>query len=577
MRYVTGYIANSTWQQGQFSVPQAFDLTNLQEPCEAGTGGETTEDECVTNGGTWNPDTFELCMGERWAFCSDRTYTDQASCEGAGKTWIFQQGGLAGSGSTGVWGVQVADFTADAGFTVGDGSRLDTGQLTYQKLENVFDIKAPYNFGGAEGAAQADLCIRCHSYYAYKTALPNVPDGSPDGSPGTETDIVADFNPYNVAHHAVFARGNNQPIRANYNNANLRSWYNMNWPYYSNGNITISGGLATLASGTLPRTVLPGWSIYIGANSPPAELDDTGRLGDGSSGFLEIWDIVSDTQFRVRRQTNATWANSNSEMDATWATNITVSSTGNWFLTAGLGNAFVPPFGPWTQLRCTDCHGSTKSDPVGPHASVNKWLLKDADVNNRFEWFDTSGSDHTAVTTIDYQVSPMDDANTVLDQTEDKFYFCFNCHRADTYGSESGVLAKNTPTNEGQSRLLHGSQMWVKDGSNIAGTGGAANTTFHRQFCRHCHGGDTLGGLHGSNRAQGTGGETVPQSIRFLNGATWRGLERPTFGSNTITCYTQDSAEGGTSTVSSCSQHSGGTGYTNMGISSGVNYDYSDY
>jgi hypothetical protein len=130
--------------------------------------------------------------------------------------------------------------------------------------------------------------------------------------------------------------------------------------------------------------------------------------------------------------------------------------------------------------------------------------------------------------------------------------------------------------------------MWAKDGANISGARGTVvgdKATYHPQFCRNCHGGDTLGGLHGSNRAPDastrTGKENVPQSIRFLNGATWRALGRPAFGTKTITCYTQTSGEASTSNVSGCSSHGGlsGTSYTNgsMSLTSTIMYDYSDY
>jgi hypothetical protein len=351
------------------------------------------------------------------------------------------------------------------------------------------------------------------------------PSGNADGSPVRSTDTAAEFNPNNVAHHAVYARGNNQPIQPTGTTVGATSYYTTNWPVYSTGTITINtNGTASITGGALRSTVLPGWYVYRGtltALKPPATA---------TSGWYQITSITNNTSFTV-------------------APAPATTQSGTYAVTSGLGNAFVPPYGPWSVLRCTDCHGSTKTDPVGPHASVNKWLLKDADTALKFEW-----DNGTSVAVVNYAVS-LDSGGKVLGAA-DKAYFCFNCHRADVYGSYAGVAAKATPNQTLLSRVSHG-QMWVADGSNIA------TMPKWPQYCRHCHGGDKIGGIHGSNAAR-VAGDAVPQSIRFLNGATWTSGIGVASGS----CYTQ----GTVSTVSSCKQHP--TGRSNTFT---VQYPYTGY
>jgi len=111
--------------------------------------------------------------------------------------------------------------------------------------------------------------------------------------------------------------------------------------------------------------------------------------------------------------------------------------------------------------------------------------------------------------------------------------------------------------------------MWAKDGTNI---GDPAKGLKWPQYCRQCHGGDKLGGIHGSNAAVGrASGQTLPQSFRFLNGGSWNGLALPTTGNSNMTCYTISTA----TSVSGCTQHktAGGSTYTGAPAT----YDYTGY
>ncbi|WP_236685594.1 hypothetical protein [Geobacter pickeringii] len=462
--------------------------------------------------------------------------------------------GRAGGGSTGVWGVRVSGFSAPTLGSLAAGS-----SLTYTKFENSADRSGAFggytsNKNGQLGIGQKDLCLKCHGYYAYKTSFPAAASqmiySTSKYRPVTETDTATEFNPYNVAHHAVFARGKNQPIRANYGSTTLTSVYNASWPMVT-GTVSVGSdgagrnGYATLSGATLPNTAVPGWFMHIGT----LPGSGTAHAATTTTGWVEIIQIVDTTHFYVRRETGGTWP------FVTWDTGLSGISSQTANITAGLGNAFVPPYGPWSVLRCTDCHGSSKTDPVGPHSSVNQWLIKDADVNLKFQWYN-SGS----VTQVSYS-SVWGGARNA-----EKRYFCFNCHRADVYGTVAVATAKTlTVTNDAQSRLPHGI-MWGQDGNHIAtdmtlaftGSGGSMPTNWP-QYCRHCHGGDQMGGIHGSNLTNGPYGDAVPQSTRFLNGATWTlGFQRPTTSSLNGACYTQS----GITTVSYCNKHPAPTGKT---------------
>lgn len=56
------------------------------------------------------------------------------------------------------------------------------------------------------------LCLKCHSYYGYGTALISVPSGNADNSLVYESDPTADFNVNNPSYHPVFAQGKNMPL-----------------------------------------------------------------------------------------------------------------------------------------------------------------------------------------------------------------------------------------------------------------------------------------------------------------------------------------------------------------------------
>ncbi len=367
---------------------------------------------------------------------------------------------------------------------------------------------------------QGQVCLKCHSAYAYGSTPPNTPSGlgtstssawvNTAGGTMPQSDLANQFNPNNLSHHAVFARGKNQPLVSS---ATATSTYNPNWPKFNTATVN-TGDCATppcsvTFSAPLPLTVLPGWFLYVGSIAP----------GQGSTGWYEVLSVSSDTTLTVDRATTAGTAQQS-------------------FLTAGLGNDFVPPWGPWSTLQCTDCHASDAvTDPFGPHGSGTKWLLRKY-TNPNFLFFSGTG-----VVAIDPNTGGTPDANNL----------CLNCHRRDVYGD----YAFTSAANNNYSRQNH-----PMDTSS-----GQAFGTKPRWgiVCMNCHGGARSGTIHGTNLGLGGGGSAASYSgKRLLAGATWVGVTRSTTTS-AGSCFMKGTADN----VTNCSHTIEGA------FGSGTaNYDY---
>ena len=524
----------------------------------------------------------EYTVSLPWSVIPDNTYSYEVLM---GDKWTAaggQSGGRAGSGSSGTWGTVVTGWRTAAPTA---GFNNMTTPLAYRVIENIFDNISTNGLRGSPNAGQRDLCVKCHSSYSFGTVTPTTPSGNASGAPARSTDVAKEFNPNNLAHHAVYARGQNQPLVAGTTGRKagtvtsatatvitdssggfsaayvgktvviltgngqgqkrlitaqtattltvatlspipaaaskyaVLDSFNPNWPIYNGlgtGTVTISSGSATFSGATLPKTVLPGWFLYSYADNLWREL----RTIDSETSFTVTGGDLSNSPF---------------------------------ILTAGLGNTFVPPYGPWSILRCTDCHGTTKTDPVGPHASVNKWLIKDADTMS-FYYF-TGGADTNIV-----QLQP--GLPAVAKPTA---YFCYNCHRRDVYGDRF----MKAPTYGTQSRQAHADGMDTN-----------ANTTDESKtkwgvHCRLCHGGDRVGGIHGTNlrtTATPSGQLTNDQGKRFLNGSAWGthnlGVKRSTTAA-VGGCYTIKASAGADTSVDACNYSHSGAAYTTK-----ANYDY---
>ena len=282
------------------------------------TTGATKDTEQIRYITGFTKSTGQYTVSLPWTTIPDATYTYEVimtdKWTGAG-----QSGGRAGSGSSGVWGTLITSFPTVAR---GSGTMPTIPLANFKKIENVFDNLSTTGLRGATKAGQRDLCVRCHSSYAFGTAAPMTPSGWWTSTynvvgPGRSTDTAAEFNPQNVAHHAVYARGNNQPITPTGTTVGATSYYNTNWPAYSTGTLTINtNGTASISGGTLPSTVIPGWYVYLGtltAGKPPATA---------TSGYYEITTVTSGTTFTVTPSPATT-------------------QSGTYAVTAGLGNSFV--------------------------------------------------------------------------------------------------------------------------------------------------------------------------------------------------------------------------------------------
>ena len=400
---------------------------------------------------------------------------------------------------------------------------------------------------------QAEICLRCHGYFSYSTGPngadtpPESPSGMYDGAgapvPVDETEIGADFAPTHLAIHPVMALGKNQPLKdENSNNVPAGA----NWPVYNGGSVSGISGTAVTGSSTSWSSVakaIPGWKIsFIGA-------------GEDTSKWYEVA-TVSDSAITLTE----TYTGSGSPTD--------------YRLSAGLGSAFVPPWGPWSRVVCTDCHAYGEGGAAGPHGSLNKWQLVGAQTAQSFDWWDGS------VQTISYTGGSVE-------------VFCKNCHRRDVYGDAGYAAAGNVeqsrlehPVDNGRNDPLKGSKnRWANEGDGSGDIG-----------CMSCHGGDSLGGLHGTSAGQqwkdwagtgnhvgataygvgsGNGGVDLAdeRGTRFLNGATWVAVERATTSAE-LKCWTK----GETDEVNICTQSHGDNDVGSMagGIDGGTlaNYDY---
>jgi hypothetical protein len=386
---------------------------------------------------------------------------------------------------------------------------------------------------------EAHVCIKCHSSYAYGTTPPSTPSGQPNVPNGTnqawsniasttpmrQSDLAGDLNPNNAGHHAVFARGVNQPMVSS---ATVRSWLNPAWPKFTTGTIGVSGQTITVSGGTWPAGALPGWFLYLGSTAP---VD--GKNG-GSVGWYEVTAISSATQLTI---------------DRACAAPSTCNASGvPYLLTPGLAATFVPPWGPWSRLNCSDCHRSVSaSDPLGPHGSANKWMLRSGEPQAFLTY--PSGTNPAAVVVTTTPTDP----NT----------FCQNCHRRDVYGD----FAFNPTPKTGP---VAGSVYTFSRQSHPADSSNGASIVYRTKwgiFCMNCHGGARQGGIHGENLGVGNGGTTALSysGKRLLGGSSWYAVTR---GSTATAgqCWTK----GSTDAVDSCGHVHNGVNFQ----SGTTNYDY---
>ena len=248
---------------------------------------------------------------------------------------------------------------------------------------------------------------------------------------------------------------------------------------------------------------------------------------------------------------------------AGWNTNAAftrVDNTGS-SSTFGLSNTFTTGWFKESLLQCSDCHASNStSDPLGPHASGKKWILKGLDTTVSWVRRNSAGTAWETMTNNLVPSTPATEASN----------FCLNCHRWDVYGY-IGLGGAKAPASV-LSRVPH-------DVTGNANTYNFGNLPRSGIVCNQCHGGDRIGAAHGSSRRKypfrydpststSSSITTVPVSYsgkRLLNGAFWYGVTRATT-TTAVACW----GKAGTDTVSLCA-HSHANDAGNL-----AQYSYAD-
>lgn len=347
----------------------------------------------------------------------------------------------------------------------------NSGAQWYMDHGTVYSVSVPTLTRTASATKEYEVCLKCHSSWAYGDSPPNVPSSHQDGSVVAQTNVVNDFNSNQLGYHPVFAAGRNQPTAVSY----------------------------------------AAWN----SNAAYTRVDNTGS----SASF-------------------------------------------------GLSNTLTTGWFKESLLKCSDCHSSdSSSDPLGPHASGKKWVLKGCDSSVSWVRRNSAGS---AWETIGNTTTLPGLSNSACQQEPRNL--CWNCHRWDVYGY-SGMNTSDAPASA-LSRIKHdpsGNQGNTYDPGKLPRSG---------IVCNQCHGGDRIGGIHGSSRGKfpfaydpstntstGIGGK-VPTSYsgkRLLNGAYWYGVTRATT-TTPVACW----GKAGTDTVSLCAHgHAQDTGKN-------ANYSYDD-
>jgi hypothetical protein len=240
--------------------------------------------------------------------------------------------------------------------------------------------------------------------------------------------------------------------------------------------------------------------------------------------------------------------------------------TGTRNIAVGLENNFVPPWADGSLITCVDCHESENesvlTNPRGPHGSSQPFILRKLDNTISYDVFQADGG----IYTVNYNNFRYGYSSNTTDGvggfsggpvdlgTADPDNMCLNCHRADVYGYlDQGAI----PRYRYLSRQAHPADFDVKGSGQSFETGGTAGNPPRGILCMRCHGGGTVGGIHGNSGATSYTYDVsniTPSSNRLLNGTAWLGV---TFSSTSVqgSCV----KNGGTVLFNDCT-HGGGGG-----------------
>lgn len=195
------------------------------------------------------------------------------------------------------------------------------------------------------------------------------------------------------------------------------------------------------------------------------------------------------------------------------------------FTSMGTDEGGKPNWNDTSVMGCADCHtvDGANTTAGNAHGSTSEYLLKDA-------------------------------SGTATEGTLGTSYVCYRCHSSTSYSPSNHTGGSNfidSVTQVGPARTTVG------------------NGTRFGIACMNCHGGapgnndgtNGYGWIHGTNQvfnkgAGGLGG--TRNAYRFTNGGGLRFYDPGTWITTSATCYTLGTAD----SWSSCTQHSGGRGYT---------------
>ena len=351
------------------------------------------------------------------------------------------------------------------------------------------------------------------------------------------------------------------------------SSYNVNdWPRFTLGTLDITNGSATVTitglSDGIPSTVIRGWYLYAGTltGTSPSQAPPN----YATSGWFQIKEVSAGASDAITPTVTLT-------VDPV----PTANYNGSYALSAGLGNSFVPPYGPWSTMGCADCHDTDDPrDPSGPHASSRTWMMRTLEAQI-FPWYygglsgegTSSTEDVSAIKMIGYP-SGGDSENNYNGWgfADANKYICFNCHRADGYKIPTDLTWPSGSafvdfTERTLGRITHVPHV----------TGGYFGRNKYGIMCMNCHIGDNrtqsfsgaqspykaLGGAHGSNQGIGDkSGVAVGTSFRgrrLLNGTVWMGVTRA-YTNSGVRCFSggQDGSVTSGSVASCIRNYDGG-------------------
>lgn len=340
---------------------------------------------------------------------------------------------LVGYPNIGVWGVSV---TASSGQIAGTIASLSRANQNFV-----------YN-----------LCLKCHSYWAWNGSNDNTPVGGAQGnlwnspsskfsgtnfSDGAYTDMVPrtdlsmtnqswEFATDRVAYHPVFGTGKHRP------------------ELYT----------ADFASGTRN----PCWCAGLTCKDTNTDYlpVSQGGLGQGAYGNGTCTD------------NGGTGPAAGTRADLTGADVATLSQN------------FVPPWRHTSKITCVDCHEDNKdTTPRGPHGSDRPYILRKLDTTIRYTRQNNPLAPDFAYFNTNINGPGLDTNN-----------FCLNCHRADVYGWGVGIETASMAPPYGFAKFARQPHNAI-DGKNIF----RADLSPNGIVCMNCHGGSRkrLGRIHGSD------------------------------------------------------------------------------